>query len=81
MERVEVRIRLQEAFLKNILGILIVLSNVFSQRIDLALVLPDKLSECARIARPRALHKRKFFVLFQRHHSIIRCRAQSAVIR
>jgi hypothetical protein len=45
VERVEVRIRLEETFLQNVLGILVVLGDMLRQRVDLALVLADELAE------------------------------------
>ena len=66
----------EEAFLEDVFGVLVVLSDVLSQTINLAFVPLHEFTECSRIAGTSALYKRQFVVdvgaRCHAHHPMIR---------
>jgi hypothetical protein len=72
MKRIQMRIRLQETLLQNVLSVLVVLGNVLGETINLTLVALDELAERSRISGSRAFNERKFVIVFRDHPPMIR---------
>ena len=66
------RVRLHETFLKYVLGILVILSDVLGETVDLTLVSFYEFAEGTRVASTRGFNKRKLISLFYAHLNMIR---------